>query len=121
MKDYNISASVVVYNKPEDAFKTIESIADNTQSLNLSLYIIDNASKDKIGENLQKNFPQYNYEILQENIGFGKGHNLVINKLESKYHFVINPDILINQDTIKNMCDFKIGRASCRERVCQYV
>lgn len=104
MKEYKISGSIVVYNKPEDAFKTVESVLAHTQE-NFSLYVIDNNSQDKINDLLKKSFSA-NYIDLSENIGFGKGHNLVLDKLDSKYHFIINPDILINEDTIPALCKF---------------
>ena len=40
MKNYNISGSIVVYNKPEDAVKTVESVIANEQlepSITLSI------------------------------------------------------------------------------------
>lgn len=104
MRDYNISGSIVVYNKPDDAYKTVESVKKHTGE-NFKLYVVDNNSVEKIGETLKKSFDA-EYIILNENIGFGKGHNQVLDKIDSKYHFVINPDILINEDTIKNLCDF---------------
>jgi len=104
MKDYRLSGSIVVYNKPDDACKTVESIKQFTDE-NFSLYVIDNASADKINDILKGKFDA-NYIDLDENIGFGKGHNKVLDKIDSKYHFIINPDIMINRDTIKNMCRF---------------
>ena len=104
MKDYKISGSIVVYNKPEDAYKTVESVKKYTDE-NFSLYVIDNASADNIGRMLKENFDA-EYILLKDNIGFGKGHNKVLDKIDSKYHFVINPDILINENTINNLCDF---------------
>ena len=98
MKNYNISGSIVVYNKPEDAVKTVESVIANTGD-NFSLYVIDNNSRDKINDILRGRFNR-NYIDLKENIGFGKAHNKVLPLVNSKYHFVINPDILINKDTI---------------------
>ncbi len=106
MDKYNISASIVVYNSPEDAFKTVETVLEHTKNMDFDLYIIDNNSVDKIGENLREKFPAPNYILLEENLGFGKGHNKVLDKINSKYHFVINPDILINKDTISEMCRF---------------
>ena len=104
MKDYKISGSIVVYNKPEDAYKTVESVKKYTDE-NFSLYVIDNASRENIGSMLKDHF-KANYILLKKNIGFGKGHNKVLDKIDSKYHFVINPDILINEDTIDNLCEF---------------
>lgn len=104
MNDYKISGSIVVYNKTEDACKTVESVLTNTGD-NFALYIIDNNSREKINDTLRKRFDA-NYIDMDSNVGFGKGHNTVLNKIDSKYHFIINPDIIINKDTIENMCRF---------------
>ena len=111
MKDYKLSGSIVVYNKAEDAIKTVQSVVDNTGD-NFSLYVIDNNSREKINEQLKKKFA-VNYIDLGENVGFGRVHNRVLDKIDSKYHFVINPDILINGDTIDNLCDFMDSHPDC--------
>lgn len=106
MHNYDISASIVVYNSPDDAYRTVKAVLENTVGLNFHLFVVDNASRDKIADKISKDYPQAEYVILDENIGFGKGHNTVLNKIKSKYHFIINPDIIINKDTIRNMCRF---------------
>lgn len=113
MENYKISASVVVYNSPEDACKTVETVLKQTEKLDFKLFVIDNNSADKIGEGLKEKFPQAEYILLQENIGFGRGHNKVLDKIQSKYHFIINPDILINETTIENMCRFMDTHPDC--------
>ncbi len=105
MSCYKNSASIVVYNKYEDAKKTLKSIIDNTDD-NFTLFVIDNNSQEKIGEKLKEEFPYVNYIFNKENVGFGKAHNQVLNLIDSEYHFIINPDILINENTIKNMTEF---------------
>ena len=104
MTDYKLSGSIVVYNKPDDAHKTVESVLKHTGE-NFSLYVVDNASPEKINEKLKPHF-DVNYIDLEENVGFGRGHNQVLDKIDSKYHFIINPDILLNQDTIDTLCRF---------------
>lgn len=113
MQNYNISASIVVYNSPEDAIKTVETVLCNTKDMDFDLYVIDNNSPEKIGEKLRAQFPQPNYILLKENLGFGKGHNQVLDKIHSKYHFIINPDIVINQNTVKALCDFMDSHPDC--------
>ncbi|MBQ6896427.1 MAG: glycosyltransferase family 2 protein [Oscillospiraceae bacterium] len=113
MQNYNISASIVVYNSPEDAYKTVETVLKHTENLDFSLYVIDNASPEKIGEKIKNAFDKPEYIMLSENVGFGKGHNQVLDKIKSKYHFIINPDILINKDTITEMCRFMDSHPEC--------
>ena len=35
----------------------------------------------------------------KKNVGFGKGHNIVLDKIDSKYHAIVNPDILLQEDS----------------------
>ncbi len=104
MRDYKISGSIVVYNKPQDARKTVESVLDNTGE-DFTLYVIDNTEDGHINRDLAKDYSA-SYIYSHGNIGFGKAHNSVLDKLDSKYHMVINPDILINSDTVDNLCRF---------------
>lgn len=113
MLNYNISASIVVYNSPDDACRTVETVLEHTQNLDFDLYVIDNASPEKIGEKLMENFDKPHYILLEENVGFGRGHNKVLDKISSKYHFIINPDILINENTIAEMCRFMDEHPDC--------
>ncbi|MBE6895365.1 MAG: glycosyltransferase family 2 protein [Ruminococcaceae bacterium] len=113
MQNYNISASIVVYNSPEDARKTVQTVLEHTENLDFDLYVIDNASPENIGKSLKAEFDRPNYILLDENVGFGKGHNMVLDKINSKYHFIINPDILINENTITEMCKFMDENPDC--------
>ncbi len=109
MSEYTVSGSVVVYNKPEDAVRTVDSIIRNTPP-SFRLFVIDNDSAEKISVTLRERFGdgegRIEYIDSPRNVGFGAGHNMTLDRLESRYHFVINPDILINEDTIGNMCRF---------------
>ena len=113
MQNYNISASIVVYNSPDDAHKTVETVLKYTEDMDFDLYVIDNASPEKIGEKLMASFEKPHYILLDENVGFGKGHNKVLDRINSKYHFIINPDIVINEKTITDMCKFMDEHPDC--------
>lgn len=41
---------------------------------------------------------------LPENVGFGSGHNTVLPQLDSVYHFVVNPDITLDDDAVSKLC-----------------
>ena len=105
MADYTVSASVVLYNGFDEAAGCIESVLEKTAGVPLELYLIDNASPDGTGEKLKEHFAG-RAEVLcsPENLGYGKGHNLCLDKLASKYHAVINPDIVFGEDTLTKLC-----------------
>ena len=83
----------------------VESINKNTVRYPLKIYVFDNSSSDgtvlKIRRSgLAKVIP------LEKNKGFGAGHNEILNYDIGKYHFVVNPDITVEDDVISDMVDF---------------
>ena len=100
-----ISASIVSYGGYEEVVQAAASILRYT-SQPVDLYIIDNASPDGTGKKLERTRFEKPVTVicLSENVGFGKGHNTVLPRLKSKYHFVLNPDILVAEDTLTGMC-----------------
>ena len=100
-----ISASIVSYGGYEEVVQAAASILRHT-SRPVDLYIIDNASPDGTGKKLERTRFEKPVTVicLPENVGFGKGHNTVLPRLKSKYHFVLNPDILVEEDTLTGMC-----------------
>ena len=105
MSKSKISISIVTYNNEgiiEDTIKSIlEAIPENFK---YDFFVIDNSSIDKTPEILSKyNEIQY---IKSINKGFGYGHNRVKDLLDSKYHFVVNPDIhIIDNDFFQKCID----------------
>ena len=55
------------------------------------LFLIDNSSTKTL-INLW-NHEEIEYIFVGKNIGFGKAHNLILHKVDSKYHLILNPDV----------------------------
>ncbi|MFR9239380.1 MAG: glycosyltransferase [Clostridium baratii] len=109
----SISISIVVYRGFDDALAAIESIERHTNPLLLKkIYIIDNSAYENTNEkqsafvaSLSK-FQDVIYVNTQENMGFGKGHNYVLDKIDSQYHAIVNPDIILYEDTLSKIVDY---------------
>ena len=101
-----ISGCIVTFNNINTIDSCVQSILKWTQGYDFQLYIIDNGSIDGTVQFLEKKYP--NIVIIQNlnNIGFGGGHNVIIEQLNSLYHFVINPDIVVEQDFIAPLIRF---------------
>ncbi len=104
---YNmVTGSIVTYNNISTIAKTLETLFEETQDVDFKLYVVDNGSSDGTPEYIEKNFPQVSVIRSPKNIGFGAGHNIVINSVDSSYHAIINPDIVLNENAIKKMVDY---------------
>lgn len=95
-RQYDITASIVVYNPDMDKlYHTINSFF-KTPHLKLRLLIVDNSphTSKSLAEHLEE-IENIDYIKSGTNLGFGRGHNLAIQKSKdlSNYHLVLNPDI----------------------------
>ena len=43
---------------------------------------------------------------VEKNEGFGAAHNLVIGRIDSQYHAIINPDIMVESDVLSTLSGF---------------
>ena len=106
MKDYSVSGCIVTYNSKDKISPTIKSVLDLTKGVDFTLYIVDNDSTDGTADFIEEAFPEVVVIRAGSNSGFGAGHNKVIPFLKSKYHVVINPDILLREDSITQLCNY---------------
>lgn len=105
-KKINVSGCIVTYNNKDEIYPCVKSLLTETTGVNFGLYVSDNKSTDGTLQILFKNFPEITVLNNNCNKGFGAGHNKVIPSLNSKYHVIINPDIIIKEDVISNICKY---------------
>ena len=101
-----ITASIVTYNSADEIDILMESLQDSKQFDQMTVYIIDNASCDGTVTLIKEKYPWARIIESQENLGFGRGHNLAIKNVHSKYHIIVNPDISVEFDTIAKAIDY---------------
>ncbi len=98
------SASIVAYN---NQFKMLRTSAESflSSSLNTRLYIVDN-SPHPVLKNVFNDLP-VEYYFYGQNVGYGRAHNWAIkNGKESRYHLIMNPDIIITPGAIESLVNF---------------
>ena len=101
----SISACIVSYCDYEEVCAAVRSILQHTPG-QLDLYVVDNASPDGCGARLAgTDFADGRVQVicLPRNLGFGGGHNSVLPRLESQVHFILNPDILVQDDILHDL------------------
>lgn len=106
MNNIKLSACIVTYNSSNIILEAIKGLLAATKDYHFDFYISDNCSTDNTVELIKSNFPEVKVIINEQNRGFGAGHNAVLPLLESDYHFVINPDIIANNESINLIIDF---------------
>ena len=87
----SVSACIVLYNSGEQVLETVRCLEES--EVRPDLFVVDNYMKDGMGERIAKTWPQVHYLPQQENLGFGRGNNVVLSQLTSRYHLLCNPDV----------------------------
>jgi GT2 family glycosyltransferase len=96
----------VNYNDYARSKEAIRSIIEQTRGIKYQIYMIDNASSDGSAERLAGEFPSISVVFCDRNLGYGAANNLVIRRIDSEYHAVINPDIVIKSNVLRQLYDF---------------
>ena len=106
MEENLVSICVVTHNNEEKILKLLKSIYENTKDLKFDVFLVDNASEDSTVDIVKKFYPQVKIVDLSKNNGFSYANNQVLDKINSKYHVVINPDIIFEVNIFKILSDY---------------
>lgn len=99
----DVSIIIVNYNVRYFIEQALLSIKEASNNLAVEIIVIDNASSDDSVEMLSKKFPQITLIANEENVGFGRANNQGITIAKGKYILLLNPDTLLQKNTL-NLC-----------------
>jgi len=103
----DVSIIIVNYNSAVLLKNAVNSILDKTKDLNYEIIVVDNASSDGSGKEIELHFKEKIIYIQSpENIGFGRANNLAIKKASGTYIFFLNPDTILLNNALKEFLDF---------------
>lgn len=116
LPDISLTVSIVCYDSTEQELHTVlntllaslvELLAAGFQ-LTSKIFLVDNSENHKLEleqfDQFQEQLNSSNAELRvlkgHGNIGFGKGHNLVIKPSTDKYHLILNPDVELDPKSL---------------------
>ena len=71
-----------------------------------TLSVIDNGSNDRTVAVIKENYSQIKVVEYHDNIGFAKAHNKAISWTKSEYICILNQDVILEKEYLKNLIDF---------------
>jgi GT2 family glycosyltransferase len=111
MSGVRLSVSIVVFRPDQKLLgATLACLSRAGASLGkVALYVVDNGGSP--GSACLESFfdiRQMPLTVLSGhgNVGYGRGHNLAIERLDSQYHLVLNPDVELAPDALARALDF---------------
>lgn len=97
---FDISIVIVNYNVKAFLEQCLMAIERAEHDLKLEIYVVDNASVDGSQAMVRKRFPYVKLLENKKNLGFSKANNQALRKVNGKYVLILNPDTLIQEDTL---------------------
>lgn len=102
-----VTIVIVNYNVRHFILQCIESIyRSDLATIDLKIIVIDNASIDGSVAAIRDKYPEVDLIASQTNLGFGRANNLGINKAKTKYCLLLNPDTIVQEDTLRRCLAF---------------
>lgn len=118
----DLSIIIVSYNTKRLLKECIDSvISASIKPFNLEIIIVDNASTDGSIEILSNKYKVLGIKLIEnkENMGFSKANNLGVKEAKGRYLLFLNPDTVVNKNTLFEMIKFmdknkNVGVATCK-------
>ncbi|MCQ2337200.1 MAG: glycosyltransferase family 2 protein [Paludibacteraceae bacterium] len=101
-----LSVIIVNYKVKDLLLQCLECVDKASQGIDMQVFVVDNASGDGAETAVKGKFPNVKYIQNKENVGFAKANNVAIRKADSKYILLLNPDVLIPENCLKDVLDF---------------
>jgi GT2 family glycosyltransferase len=94
----NITFVIVSFKSSHIIEKCIKSINSN-----IRIIVVENSDDIKIKNYLENKFLNVKVVIAKENLGYGKGNNLGISKVNTQYAFILNPDAILEKNCLDEL------------------
>jgi O-antigen biosynthesis protein len=114
-----VSIIIVNYNVRDFLHHALVSLQKAMKGIRGEIIVVDNASDDGSIEMVRRRFPAIHLIASKINLGFAKANNLGLKRAQGKFLLLINPDTLVQEDTLRVMIKFfqenpDVGLAGCK-------
>lgn len=101
-----VSIVIVNYNVRDFLEQCLRSVYRAIDGIKSEVFVVDNHSLDGSQAMVRDKFPQVNLIENHQNLGFSKANNQALRLVKGKYVLVLNPDTLLEEETIRKCIFF---------------
>ncbi|MGE3801759.1 MAG: glycosyltransferase [Candidatus Kapaibacterium sp.] len=116
-----LSIIIVNYNVRDLLLNAIASLNRALSGIEGEIIVVDNASSDGAVELLQRDYPEVLTLPQDRNLGFGRAHNIGISHARGEYILILNPDTVVQEDTLREMLQFMADHPNAGAVGCKIV
>ena len=95
-----ITVVINTFNSEDKIHQCLESIKSN-----IKIIIIENSNNLNFKKDLESKYTNLNCILTGENLGYAKGNNLGLSKVSSEYALILNPDAVLEKNTLGRLLD----------------
>ncbi|MBN1220211.1 MAG: glycosyltransferase family 2 protein [Anaerolineae bacterium] len=109
----DLSIVIVNWNVKNLLRHCLQSLFDASRSnseLTTEIIVVDNASTDGSSQMLRDEFPQVQLIASDENLGYAWGNNTATAAATGRYLFILNPDTVVQPDTLNRLVNYMDAR-----------
>ncbi len=97
MTNKDITIVINTFKSEDKIFNCLNSIDSSYQ-----IIIIENSNNNILKNQIEEKYSNVRCFLTGENLGYANGNNLGLSKVKSKYALILNPDAVIEKETINN-------------------
>src|SRR5208283_3322834 len=115
----DVSIIIVNYNVRDFLNNALVSVFRALEGMEGEVFVVDNASDDGSSDVVRQSFPNVRLIANKANVGFAKANNQALALSSGKYLMLLNPDTIVQEDTIRTLINFfeangDVGMAGCK-------
>lgn len=101
-----LSIVIVNYNVRYFLEQCLHSVLKATEGMESEIFVVDNNSVDGSVRMVREKFPEVILIDNKDNKGFSRANNQAIRKAKGEYVLLLNPDTLVEDDTLRKSVEF---------------
>ena len=101
-----LSIIIVNFNVKYFLEQCLISVKTSSKKIKTEVFIVDNNSTDGSCKMIKDKFPDFHLIRNKKNLGFSKANNQAIKKASGKYILLLNPDTILEEDTLIKCLNF---------------
>ena len=100
MESKEISIVIVTFKSELKIFDCLEAIPKY-----IKVIIVENSNNDFFKKEIEKKYRNVNCILVGKNRGYATANNIGLNKVQTKFALVLNPDAILEKNTIENFLE----------------
>lgn len=115
----DVSIVIVNYNVKDYLEQALRSVRRAVKGLSSEIFVVDNNSTDGSERLFESDFKEVRLMRNDENLGFARANNQALRLARGRYLLLLNPDTIVQEDTVGAMVDFmeahpEAGAVGCK-------